>query len=755
MRLLLIALGCFGLLVSGAQAQQTAPNAVNGCVYNSGGVTLTNGQTSPFQCDVNGKLLTTGSGGGGGGGTVTSVGFSVPALSIFGVTGSPVTNAGTLGLTVTGTSGGLPYFSSTSALSSSALLAANALMVGGGAGAAPATITTGANVLAALGNALNGASGLVGYSGALGTITSGNLLNGTGYLPSNLATGTLASGVTVPVANLASSSTTVNGTACTLGSTCTITTGTGTVTSIGGSFTGGLISISGSPVTASGTLAFTVAGTSGGIPYFSSSSGWASSAALTANAPVIGGGAGVAPTVGSRSGNTTVFGTVNGTLISGHCVSIDSNLNLQDAGGACTTGGGSGTVNSGTSGQLTYYGSTGTAVSGNPNFTISAGILTNGVAGSVQGGIVLAGSTSGSTTISAVTSGGGTITLPASGTLATTAVATLSSLTSIGTIGTGVWQGTAVGTAYGGTGLSGATPFTSGGAFYATSASAMTTGTLPVTAGGTGLTSPGTSGNVLTSTGSAWASTAPTSTVINVQTFTSSGTWTKPAGYAAGSRVFIQAWGGGGSGGKIGNAGGGGGGGYNERWITLSQLGATETITIGAGGAGVTTASTSGNVGGTTTAGSWVSAYGGGGGGSGGGGGGGGQLSAGGTNGGAGGSPWGAIQGDASATLTIVTTVSFALQNGWIVGGAGAGQTGGGGNSGGNSVWGGGGGGAYYGATPYAPGTSSYAGAGGAGGSTTSGTAGTAPSGGGGGTASGATSGAGAAGQVIITVFPG
>ena len=611
----------------------------------------------------------------------------------------------------------------------------------------------GTGVATALGNALNGASGLVGYSGALGTITSGNLLNGTGYLPSNLATGTLASGVTVPVANLASSSTTVNGTACTLGSTCTITTGTGTVTSIGGSFTGGLISISGSPVTASGTLAFTVAGTSGGIPYFSSSSGWASSAALTANAPVIGGGAGVAPTVGSRSGNTTVFGTVNGTLISGHCVSIDSNLNLQDAGGACATGGG--TVNSGTSGQLTYYGSTGTAVSGNPNFTISAGILTNGIAGSVQGGIVLAGSTSGSTTISAVTSGGGTITLPASGTLATTAVATLSSLTSIGTIGTGVWQGTAVGTAYGGTGLSGATPFTSGGAFYATSASAMTTGTLPVTAGGTGLTSPGTSGNVLTSTGSAWASTAPTSTVINVQTFTSSGTWTKPAGYAAGSRVFIQAWGGGGSGGKIGNAGGGGGGGYNERWITLSQLGATETITIGAGGAGVTTASTSGNVGGTTTAGSWVSAYGGGGGGSGGGGGGGGQLSAGGTNGGAGGSPWGAIQGDASATLTIVTTVSFALQNGWIVGGAGAGQTGGGGNSGGNSVWGGGGGGAYYGATPYAPGTSSYAGAGGAGGSTTSGTAGTAPSGGGGGTASGATSGAGAAGQVIITVFPG
>ena len=43
-----------------------------------------------------------------------------------------------------------------------------------------------------------------------------------------------------------------------------------------------------------GTLALTVAGTSGGIPYFSSASTWATSAALAANAIVIGGGAGVA-----------------------------------------------------------------------------------------------------------------------------------------------------------------------------------------------------------------------------------------------------------------------------------------------------------------------------------------------------------------------------------------------------------------------------------------------------------------------------
>ena len=70
---------------------------------------------------------------------------------------------------------------------------------------------------------------------------------------------------------------------------------TGTVTSVAQSFTGGLISVSGSPITSSGTLALTVAGTSGGIPYFSSASTWASSGALTQYGVVYGGGAAGAP----------------------------------------------------------------------------------------------------------------------------------------------------------------------------------------------------------------------------------------------------------------------------------------------------------------------------------------------------------------------------------------------------------------------------------------------------------------------------
>jgi hypothetical protein len=77
----------------------------------------------------------------------------------------------------------------------------------------------------------------------------------------------------------------------------------GTVTSVAQSFTGGLISVAGSPVTGSGTLALTVAGTSGGLVYFSSSSAWASSAALTQYGVVYGGGAGGAP-VSTGAGTT-------------------------------------------------------------------------------------------------------------------------------------------------------------------------------------------------------------------------------------------------------------------------------------------------------------------------------------------------------------------------------------------------------------------------------------------------------------------
>lgn len=114
--------------------------------------------------------------------------------------------------------------------------------------------------------------------------------------------------------------------------TSSIASGSGTVTSVAQSFTGGLISVSGSPVTSSGTLALTVAGTSGGIPYFSSSSTWASSAALAANAIVIGGGAGAAP-------STTTTGTGVLTALG---------VNTGSAGAFVVNGGALGTPSSGT-----------------------------------------------------------------------------------------------------------------------------------------------------------------------------------------------------------------------------------------------------------------------------------------------------------------------------------------------------------------------------------------------------------------------
>ncbi len=76
----------------------------------------------------------------GGGGSVTSVGLTVNGTSpsgIFTVTGSPVTVAGTLNVNLAGTSGGVPYFSSSTVMSSSGLLPTGDFVLGGGAGSAP------------------------------------------------------------------------------------------------------------------------------------------------------------------------------------------------------------------------------------------------------------------------------------------------------------------------------------------------------------------------------------------------------------------------------------------------------------------------------------------------------------------------------------------------------------------------------------------------------------------------------------------
>jgi hypothetical protein len=108
-------------------------------------------------------------------------------------------------------------------------------------------------------------------------------------------------------------------------------------------------------------------------------------------------------TVGS--GGTLTFsgtGVVNaneifGVVISNTAPSAGQVLTATSSSAAqWSTPTASGAVNNGTGGQLTWYATTGTAVSGNPNATISSGTVTLGQVGSVQGELTLSGTGAGS-----------------------------------------------------------------------------------------------------------------------------------------------------------------------------------------------------------------------------------------------------------------------------------------------------------------------------------------------------------------------
>lgn len=373
-------------------------------------VTSINGLSGAWTCGANmtcaGNVLSS-SGGGGGSGNLT-----VGTTTITSGTSGRILydNAGILGETLTTGTGNTVVFQSSPTLITPQLGIAQATSING------LTITT--------------------TTGSL-TIPSGTAITWSG---SNnfTATTTGVTSVTFPT-----SGTLVNTAVTTLSSLV----GVGTLTS-GGTGAGftlalGTSTLTGQVPVANGGTGL-ASGTSGGVLAFTASGTIASSGALTANLPVIGGGAGAAPTVGTRSGNTTAFVTTSGALTNGHCAQWDGSGNAVDSGGACGGGGGSGTVNAGTANQLAYYVGAGTAISG----------LTTGNNGTL------------------ITSAGGvpsiSSTLPA---------AVQGNITTVGTVTSGVWNGTVVDLAHGGTNAN--LTASNGGIFYSTgSAGAILAGTV-------------------------------------------------------------------------------------------------------------------------------------------------------------------------------------------------------------------------------------------------------------------------------------
>jgi hypothetical protein len=143
-------------------------------------------------------------------GTVTSVGLSVNATNvsgIFAVTGSPVSTSGTLNINLTGTSGGVPYFSTSSVLSSSGALPAGDFVLGGGAGNPPtATFSIVPAANGGLGIATNSSTGVPSVASGVWTIgaTLAANLGGTGLDTSastgvpQIASGTWSVSTTLP-----------------------------------------------------------------------------------------------------------------------------------------------------------------------------------------------------------------------------------------------------------------------------------------------------------------------------------------------------------------------------------------------------------------------------------------------------------------------------------------------------------------------------------------------------------------------------
>jgi hypothetical protein len=304
----------------------------------------------------------------------------------------------------------------------------------------------------------------------------------------------------------------------------------GTVTSVAMSVPP-FLSVAGSPITSSGTLAVSFSGlalpiANGGTSQTTASAAFNALSPMTTQGDTIYGGASGSGTrlgIGTAGQVLTVnsgatapqWSTLSGVAVTtfstgttGFTPSSATSGAVTLAGTLITSNGGTG-LSTYTAGDLPYYAS-GTALS-------KLGIGTNGQILTSSGtapqwstlsGVAVTTISFGTTGLTPATATSGAITV--AGTLAIANGGTNSTATptaggvgygtgtahaysAVGTSGQALISAGAgapafgnLGTSAGGTGLSGATPFTSGGALYASSASVLTSGTLPITAGGTG-----------------------------------------------------------------------------------------------------------------------------------------------------------------------------------------------------------------------------------------------------------------------------
>jgi hypothetical protein len=323
--------------------------------------------------------------------------LSVSVVSANGLAGTvataTTTPAVTLSTTVTGVlkGDGTAISAATSGTDYAPATSGTSILYGSGAGGF-SNVTIGTGVAFA--------AGTLSATGSGGTVTSV-----TGTAP------VVSSGGATPAISIAAATTSVNGYLTSTDWNTFNGKGSGSVTSVAQSFTGGLISVAGSPITTSGTLALTVAGTSGGIPYFSSGTTWATSAALAANALVLGGGAGAAPaTTTTGTGVVTALGVNTGT-----------------AGAFVVNGGALGTPASGILTNATGTASGLTAGNVTTNANLTGGVTSVGNAATVVTNANLTGpitSVGNATSVAAQTGTGSTFVMQASPTLTTPNIGT-------------------------------------------------------------------------------------------------------------------------------------------------------------------------------------------------------------------------------------------------------------------------------------------------------------------------------------------